>query len=144
MSNNNSDPNALVDKFTQILAYIGDEEAKDGYNLRNKGSDILTYSVPIRPQPISEKRIKNLVKQIKLLLMNNKSIKGFDQDIIDKTNELKTLYDATHDQSTKDELIEYISDFESNSGMHGGKGKRSTRRRKTKSNRRKSLKTHKK
>ena len=144
MSNNNSDPNALLDKFTQILAYVGDDEAKDGYYLRTNNSGNPIYSIDIRSEPIPEKSIKKLVKQIKMLLKKNKPVIGFDEDIIDKINELKTLYDATRNQSIKDELIEYISDFGSNSGMHGGKGKRSTRRRKTKRNRRKSQKTHKK
>ena len=144
MSNNNSDPNALLDKFTQILAYVGDDEAKDGYYLRTNNSGNPIYSIDIRSEPIPEKSIKKLVKQIKMLLKKNKPVIGFDEDIIDKINELKASYDATRNQSIKDELIDYISDFGSNSGMHGGKGKgkRSTRRRKTKCNRRKSLKTH--
>jgi hypothetical protein len=143
MSNNNSDPNALLDKFTKILAYVGDDEAKDGYYLRTNNSGNPIYSIDIRSEPIPEKSIKKLVKQIKMLLKKNKPVIGFDEDIIDKINELKASYDATRNQSIKDELIDYISDFGSNSGMHGGKGKRSTRRRKTKRNCRKSLKTRK-
>jgi transposase len=142
MANNHSDPNALLDKFTQILAYVGDDGAKDGYYLRTNNSGNPIYSIDIRSEELTPKEIDELVKQIKSLLKKNKPVKEFEQDIIDKTNELKASYEDTRNQSAKKELIDYINDFEGNSGMRGGK-RRNTRRRKTKRNRRKSLKTRK-
>lgn len=118
-------PNTLLDKFTQILAYIGDEGAKDGYFLRSNNAGNPIYSINIRAEPLSEESLIKLVKRIKSLLKNNKVVTDFSPDVVRKANELKTLYDSTADNSLKEELIEYMSNFNSN-GMHGG---RKTKRR---------------
>ena len=128
------DPNELLDKFTQLLAYIGDEGAKDGYFLRRNNSGDAVYSINIRDEPIPEDLVKGLVKKIKSLLKTNKPVSGFPQDVVSKTTELKQLYDSVN-SSMKQELIDYINDFGQNSGMHGGerKTRRNRKNRKTRS-----------
>jgi len=129
------DPNALLDKFTQILAYVGDEGAKDGYYLRRNAAGNSVYSINIRQEPVPEEKIPMLIKKIKNLLKSNKPVTEFPQDIVVKIGELKALFDATADESTKRELIDYISEFGNNSGMHGGLGKKTKRRSKNRKNR---------
>jgi hypothetical protein len=118
------DPNALLDKFTRLLAYVGDEGAKDGYFLRSNNTGKPVYSINIRAEPIPEESLIKLVKKIKSLLKNNKPVLGFPGDVIGKAAELKTLYDSTANASAKKELIDYMGDFSGNSdGMHGGASK---------------------
>lgn len=118
------DPNALLDNFTQLLAYAGDAGAKDGYFLRHNNDDKPIYSIPIRDEPLSEETLVALVKKIKKFIKNNKPINGVPSDIIIKITELKDLYDATKATSSKKELIQYIGDYGANSGMHGGTRKK--------------------
>jgi hypothetical protein len=117
------DPNALLDKFTQLLAYAGDAGAKDGYFLHYNNEKPI-YSIPIRDEPLSEETLVALVKKIKKFIKNNKPINGVPPDIIIKITELKDLYDATKATSSKKELIQYIGDYVANSGMHGGTRKK--------------------
>lgn len=131
------DPNALLDKFTQLLAYVGDEGAKDGYFLRSNNTGNPVYSINIRAEPLPEESLTKLVKKIKSLLKTNKPVAGFPADVIGKAGDLKALYDSTANASTKKELIDYMSEFSSNSGgMHGGRRtKRGSKNRKTSKNR---------
>lgn len=126
--NNQEDPNALLDKFTQLLAYAGDSGAKDGYFLRYNNDEKPVYSIPIRDEALSEENLAQLVKKIKKFIKNNKPINGFPADIMTKISELKNLYESVKDKSTKKELIEYMSDYTANSGMHGGTRKKLRRR----------------
>ena len=121
-----ANPNAMLDKMTRILAYVGDEGAKDGYFLRRNNAGNPIYSTNIRPESIPEELVAGLVKKIVSLLTRNKPIIGVPQDIIVKISELKVLYDSS-EKSTKGELIDYLGEFEGNSGMHGGA--RKTKRR---------------
>jgi len=118
------DPNALLDKFTQLLAYVGDEGAKDGYFLHHNVEEKSVYSVPIRDETLSEETLIALVKKIKKFIKNNKPINGVPPDIMIKITELKDLYDGTKATSSKKELIQYMSDYGANSGMHGGTRKK--------------------
>jgi len=118
------DSSALLDKLTQLLAYVGDEGAKDGYFVKSNNSGNPVYSINIRPEPILENDIRVLVKQIKRLLTKNTPVSGFPQDVLDKTVELKASYDATSSASVKDELINYLSEYANNSGMSGMSGMR--------------------
>lgn len=128
------DTSALLDKLTQLLAYVGDEGAKDGYFVKSNNSGNPVYSINIRPERIPEQNIRRLVKQIKGLLTENTPVSGFPQDVLDKTVEFKESYDATSSASVKDELINYLSEYANNSGMRGGarKSKRIPKCRKNK------------
>jgi hypothetical protein len=126
------DPNALLDKFTQLLAYVGDEGAKDGYFLRMNNSGKSVYSINIRPEPVTDEDITELVRKIKGLLTKNKPVKEFPQDVVAKANELQALYNSSN-EGAKQELIEYIDGF-GNTGMHGGRRK-TNRRSKNRKNR---------
>ena len=115
----------LLDQLTRLLAYIGDEEAKDGYFIKNNSGNP-AYSINIRPEPIAG-RIKELVRKIKNLLTKNAPVIDFPENVVAKTTALKALYDRA-DESGKNELISYLEDFEFNSGMHGGAFKKTKRK----------------
>ena len=120
--------NALLDKFTRFLAYIGDELAQDGYS-RNKNTNI-------RRDPYPQESMNGLVKKIISLLTgeNTKSLNGVPEDIVNKIKPLKEMYN-TATNSKKKELIQYMSGYNSEQ-MYGGM--RKTKRR---SNNRKNRKT---
>ena len=124
-----NDSTELLDKFTQILAYVGDDGAKDGYFLRENNAGNAVYSINIRPEPIED--VSRLVKKIKILLKKNTPVTGFPADVVAKTKELKDLYDSSANASKK-ELLDYISEF-GNSAMQGGV--RKTKRRSKRSKR---------
>ena len=123
------DPNALLDTFTQILAYIGNDGAKDGYFSHRTNTGTPVYSIAIRSSPLPEDSVQDLVDQIKGHLETGTVLHDIPEDVVNKINELKVLYDSTEDAEAKEELIQYINDFEVNPGMQGGK--RSYRKRKT-------------
>ena len=128
-----NDSTELLDRFTQILAYVGDDGAKDGYFLRENNAGNPVYSINIRPEPMPEESVARLVKKIKVLLKANTPVTGFPADVVAKTNELKDLYDSSS-TAAKKELLEYISEFGEfgNAGMRGG---RKTKRRSKRSKR---------
>ena len=128
-----NDTTELLDRFTQILAYVGDDGAKDGYFLRENNAGNPVYSITIRPEPIPEEGVARLVKKIKSLLKTNTPVTGFPADVVAKTNELKDVYDSSSNVAKK-ELLQYISEFGEfgNAGMRGG---RKTKRRSKRSKR---------
>jgi hypothetical protein len=129
-----NDSTDLLDRFTQILAYIGDDGAKDGYFLRENNAGNPVYSINIRPEPMPEESVARLVKKIKILLKTNIPVTGFPADVVAKTNELKDLYDSSS-TAAKKELLEYISEF-GTAGMRGGRNtKRRSKRKSTRSKR---------
>ena len=130
------DPNALLDKFTQILAYVGDEGAKDGYFLRSNNSGNPVYSINIRPEPLAGGEITGLVRKIKALLTKNKPLEGVPQDVVTKAEQLKALYNSRSNAGAKQELIEYLDgNFgNNNNGMYGG-ARKTNRRSKNRKNR---------
>jgi hypothetical protein len=130
----------LLDRFTQILAYVGDDGAKDGYFLRENNAGNPVYSINIRPEPMPEESVARLVKKIKSLLKTNTPVTGFPADVVAKTNELKDVYDSSS-TAAKKELLQYISEFGEfgNAGMRGGR--KTKRRSKRKSKRSKRTRT---
>jgi hypothetical protein len=135
-----NDSTELLDRFTQILAYVGDDGAKDGYFLRENNAGNPVYSITIRPEPMPEESVARLVKKIKVLLKTNTPVTGFPADVVAKTNELKDVYDSSS-TAAKKELLEYISEFGEfgNAGMRGGR--KTKRRSKRKSKRSKRTRT---
>ena len=115
----------LLDKFTNLLAYVGDEGAKDGYFLRTNNSGNRVYSVPIREEPMKD--LENLVKKIRGFLQKGKLVKDVPADVLEKITELKKVFDSSHE---KEELIKYMKDYDS-SGMQGGTRKKKRPKRKT-------------
>lgn len=128
-----NDSTELLDRFTQILAYVGDDGAKDGYFLRENNAGNPVYSIDIRPEPIPEESVARLVKKIKSLLKTNTPVTGFPADVVAKTNELKDVYDSSS-TAAKKELVEYISEF-GEFGTAGMRGGRKTKRRSKRSKR---------
>lgn len=118
--------NDLLDKFTQLLAYAGDNGAKDGYFLRSNNSGNPVYSIPIRSESLSGVELKNLANQIKNLLESGKPLVNIPTDITKKANSLKEEYNVS-DKETKEELIEYIDTYEANP-MQGGMRQRNKRK----------------
>ena len=138
-----NDSTELLDRFTKILAYVGDDGAKDGYFLRENNAGNPVYSITIRPEPMPEENVARLVKKIKSLLKTNTPVTGFPADVVAKTNELKDVYDSSS-SAAKKELLEYISEFGEfgefgNAGMRGGR--KTKRRSKRKSKRSKRTRT---
>lgn len=128
-----NDTTELLDRFTQILAYVGDDGAKDGYFLRENNAGNPVYSINIRPEPIPEEGVARLVKKIKSLLKTNTPVTGFPTDVVAKTNELKDVYDSSANAAKK-ELLDYISEF-GEFGSGGMRGGRKTKRRSKRSKR---------
>ena len=104
----------LLDNFTQLLAYAGDDGAKDGYLLHANNSGNPVYSIPIRIEGLSGSGLENLVNQIKNLLENNESLVNIPNDITKKAKVLKEAYDKVCNKEVKYELIKYIDNYESN------------------------------
>jgi hypothetical protein len=135
-----NDSTELLDRFTQILAYVGDDGAKDGYFLREDNAGNPVYSINIRPEPIPEESVARLVKKIKILLKTNTPVTGFPADVVAKTNELKDVYDSSS-TATKKELLQYISEFGKfgkfgSGGMRGGRTTKRRSKRKSKRSKR--------
>lgn len=131
---NNS--NSLLEKMTELLAYAGDEGAKDGYivssnnnNYKNNNNNARNnkYSIPIRNVPLSDEELEDLVSQLKNLLENDEPLVGIPEDIAKKANSLKAAFDKVASTNIKDELITYISAFEVNP-MQGGARKRNNKK----------------
>ena len=132
-----NDSTELLDRFTQILAYVGDDGAKDGYFLRENNAGNPVYSINIRPEPMPEESVARLVKKIKSLLKTNTPVTGFPADVVAKTNELKHVYDSSS-SAAKKELLEYISEFGEfgSGGMRGGRKTKRKSKRKSKRSKR--------
>lgn len=102
----------FLDKITQLLAYSGDDAAKDGYFLFLDNSGNPVYSIPIRVEALSGSDLENLINQIKNLLENDEPLVNIPDDIIKKASDLKKVYDKVSCKKVKDELIEYIDNYE--------------------------------
>jgi hypothetical protein len=138
-----ADPNALLDKFTQILAYVGDEGAKDGYFLRYNAENPV-YSIAIRAEPLTQESLADLVDTIKEFVQNDAAVEEVPEDILTKISELKELYNSsTTSENAKGELIEYMNEYSGNSGMRGGVRRKNKSMRKRANKKRKNKKTRK-
>jgi hypothetical protein len=94
--------NDLLDEFTQVLAYVGDAQAKDGY-----GPELAQ-----REEPLSDATIDELIEKTKALLQTGKAIVDLPADILCKINYLKQLYDNST-INEKQELLDYLNTYES-------------------------------
>jgi hypothetical protein len=118
----------LLDTFTQLLAYMGDEGAQDGYN-----------NINIRDEPISPAERNRMVKKMVNVIVKNIRPSGMPEDIKAKVDALKELADNPIYSDQRQELLDYMRQFEANDEMRGGsrrrKTQRKTRRRRNKTNR---------
>jgi hypothetical protein len=119
----------LLDTFTQLLAYMGDEGAQDGYN-----------NINIRDEPITPAERSRMVKKMVNVIVKNIRPSGMPEDIKAKVDALKELADNPIYSDQRQELLDYMRQFEANDEMRGGsrrrKTQRKTRRRRNKTNRR--------
>ena len=116
----------LLDEVTKLLAYVGDEGAKDGYYVRENNAGNAVYSTPIRPEPLEDEALEDLVNQVKMFLESDTSLDNVPKDIVNKVNNLKNAFNESTDEE-KAEVIEYLSMYEVNP-MHGGRRKRNNRK----------------
>jgi hypothetical protein len=110
----------LLDKMTQILAYAGDEGAKDGYYLRSNNNGNPVYSVQIRSDPLESTELEEFVNKLKEFLENGTPLDNVPSDLIKKVNVLKAEFEKSKEDE-KAELIQYLSDYEVDYRMHGGR-----------------------
>jgi hypothetical protein len=103
------DPNALLDAFTMLLAYMGDEGAKDGY-LTGITNGVPTYSVDLRPHPLEMAEIQTIVQQVLNFIKSDVPMELQHEDILEKVIHLKQLVNEKN-QSMKDELFTYMTEM---------------------------------
>jgi len=123
----------LLDEVTKLLAYVGDEGAKDGYYLRTNNAGNSVYSIPIRPEPLESEMLETLVAKVKDLLENDTPLDDVPKDIVNKVNNLKKAFSKASDEA-KTEVIEYLASYEANP-MQGGKRRFRKSMRKRRNNR---------
>lgn len=112
----------LLDEITKLLAYVGDEGAKDGYFLRTNNAGNPIYSIPIRNEPLEDESLETLVNQVKEFLESDTPLDNVPKDIVNKVKILKKAFNESTDEE-KAEVIEYLSSYEANP-MQGGRNKR--------------------
>jgi hypothetical protein len=111
----------LLDQFTRLLAYMGDEDAMDGY--RNDSSVIG------RSPPLDGDARKKVVRVIRALF-------DVDDDIIEKAMALKReTGSASASAEEKAELLQYMEEYENMNNMRGGLRRRKTKKRSRKHSR---------
>ena len=116
----------LLDEVTKLLAYVGDEGAKDGYFLRTNNANNPVYSIPIRAEPLVNEELEDLVYQVKMFLERGTPLYDIPQDIVNRVISLKKAFDEST-KERKAEVIEYLSSYEANP-MQGGRNKRNNRK----------------
>lgn len=134
----------LLDEVTKLLAYVGDEGAKDGYYLRENNAGKAVYSTPIRQEHLEYEAIEGLVNQIKELLESDTPLDNVPEDIEEKVMNLKSAFDDSADEA-KNEALEYLGSYEANPMQGGSRNKRRKSKRtiKKRRNNRKSRKNRK-
>ena len=116
----------LLDEVTKLLAYVGDDGAKDGYFLRTNNANNPVYSIPIRTEPLVNEELEDLVYQVKMFLERGTPLYDIPQDIVNRVISLKKAFDEST-KERKAEVIEYLSSYEANP-MQGGRRKRNNRK----------------
>ena len=94
------DGSKLLDTFTQLLAYMGDPNALDG------------YSIKPRHRPLTPDGIRIVVKAILDYLEHDITLTYIPEDIVERILLLKSLTIDARYSSQYTELIEYIRDYE--------------------------------
>ena len=109
----------LMDTFTKILAHLGDDCAKNGYQT-NAQDPTGNVEDPTRipRNTINDAMRFIIVKDIGKFLQGNK-VTFPNECILEKVRALKALYDKSSDDE-KAFLISYIEEYEINP-MRGGK-----------------------
>ena len=122
-----NDPAEILDELTKLLAYVGDEGAKDGYFLHTNNDSNPVYSVPIRNHPLTNDEMGNLINNVKRLLENDTPLdNSIPNDVVYKVNNLKVIFNESSNDG-KDGVIEYLNNYEANL-MQGGRRKRNNRK----------------
>ena len=96
----NPDHAKLLDTFTELLAYMGDANALDGYSIKH------------RQRPLSPEGIRIVVKAILDYLEHDITLTYIPDDIAARILKLKSLTIDAKYSNQYAELIEYIRDYE--------------------------------
>jgi len=128
----------LLDAFTKLVAYLGDERAKDGYFTDFNNSGEPKYSINIRKNAVSTQYINLLVKEINKSLKKGNSLTGkIVDDIKKKIEDFIELVNKSP-KAEKAELLEYIAKYNAENTYQGGaralqrsKKRRTSNKRKT-------------
>lgn len=125
----------LLDRMTQLLAYVGDEGAQDGYP-----------GATFRDEPLTPYKMNTLIAVIIKFLndVEDTEYKNMPDDIKFEVTSLKNMFDeATNDEKT--ELLNYLRDYQVNdypvNRMNGGRRRNNKNRRNTKKRRNNKKKT---
>jgi len=94
------DKSKLLDTFTELLAYMGDMNALDGYSIQH------------RQRPLSPEGIRIVVKATLDYLEHNITLTYIPDDIAARIIKLKELTVDIKYSNQFAELIEYIRDYE--------------------------------
>lgn len=94
------DGSKLLDTFTQLLAYMGDTEAIDG------------YAIKPRSRRLTQEMIRSIVKAILDYMEHDIAMSYVPDDIVERVLRLKELSADNRYSSQYAELIEYIRDYE--------------------------------
>ena len=94
------DDSKLLDTFTQLLAYMGDVNALDGYTMKP------------RSQQLTQEMIRTIVKVILDYLEHDIAMSFVPDDIVSRVLKLKELTVDNRYSSQYAELIEYIREYE--------------------------------
>ena len=114
----------LLDAFTKLVAYLGDEAARDGYGNGN-------INLELEPEEINA-----IVKNIYRHLNGEEEINAELED--DVRVRVKKFIDAVEagPPEQKPELFEYMEEYDAEPAMQGGaRKKRGKRKRKTRGKR---------
>lgn len=112
--------NKLLDTFTQLLAYMGDEGAQDGY---------INSNISIRDEPISSSECNRIVNNMRNYIAGDAELYNVPEDIMLKVVALKELANNPMYLDQKNELLEYMAEYNAENGMRGGSRRRKSRRR---------------
>ena len=94
------DKSKLLDTFTELLAYMGDMNALDGYSIKH------------RQRPLSPEGIRIVVKAILDYLEHDITLTYIPDDIAARILKLKELTIDIKYSNQFAELIEYIRDYQ--------------------------------
>ena len=100
----------LLDTFTQLLAYMGDEGAQDGYN-----------NINIRAERINPEQRTRMVKKMVKFIVDDVRLSGIPEDIKPKVIALKELADNPVYLAQKQGLLDYMGQYNAENTMRGGK-----------------------
>jgi hypothetical protein len=130
-----NEPKDLLVEFTNLLAYLGDEGAQNGYSGNIRETPFLTGDTFKSFNDIVYSKLfidKEHRKNINLFM-------GLPEDIQSKVLALKKLVNESSPEK-KNELREHIHEHDSNYRMQGGKRSKKSKKTKRKATKRKATK----